>query len=314
VYFDTPYGLGLADWDIKMTTAEFDIFFKQLAVINTARNHVLCLHCHWSDLGRVAEAMTGAGYEDIHPMYVYKPQQNQKGMNFIFAVDAILIGYKPRVNALHLTFRDASPLLRHNLFFDHQVGAKWHSQETKQPVNPTQKHPEIATRLAKIFCTPGSRALVIGSGSGSDVLGILRAGVNVVSLEKDPVQFQAFKARAQLAATDATKLNNEAKMQEEQVLILHRLASRFTTLQEEDLSGVDASANKNNGDDDLVILSGNCPACGRTFTDDSSYVTCDAPACSTPPVHLSCAIQCENCENSACSTACASSHVCSAAN
>jgi hypothetical protein len=64
-----------------------------------------------------------------------------------------------------------------------------------EPVNTCQKHSGIAYHLASICARPDSNALVIGAGSGSDVIGCLRAGVNVVAVDKDATQFQWCKAR-----------------------------------------------------------------------------------------------------------------------
>ena len=34
------------------------------------------------------------GYLDIHPLFVYKPMQNTSGMEWISAVEALVVGYK----------------------------------------------------------------------------------------------------------------------------------------------------------------------------------------------------------------------------
>ena len=38
--------------------------------------------------------MAQNGYADIHPLYVYKPQQNMTGMGWICAVEQMIVGYK----------------------------------------------------------------------------------------------------------------------------------------------------------------------------------------------------------------------------
>ena len=77
VYFDLPYGLGLASWDVLLSDTELTLLLNQLAIIVT-NSHALVFNCIWSDLGRVKEHMSIAGYQDIHPVYVHKPQQNAK--------------------------------------------------------------------------------------------------------------------------------------------------------------------------------------------------------------------------------------------
>ena len=39
VFWDMPYVLGLAAWDVLLTDAELENFFQQVAVINRARWH-----------------------------------------------------------------------------------------------------------------------------------------------------------------------------------------------------------------------------------------------------------------------------------
>ena len=45
------------------------------------------------------------------------------------------------------------------------------------------------------MCKPGTYALVVGAGSGSEVLGLARVGVNVVAIERDEKQFHALTER-----------------------------------------------------------------------------------------------------------------------
>ena len=95
-----------------------------------------------------------------------------------------------------LVFADKNPTMRHNLFFGHSLrGQRYTLSGEEQPVNTCQKHTGIAHELATIFTQPGANALVIGSGSGSDVIGCLRAQLNVVAIDKDPSQFRGCKTR-----------------------------------------------------------------------------------------------------------------------
>jgi len=198
VYWDLPFGLGLADWDQKALTPEdFSNLFNQLAIVNTAPDHVIVLLCHYKETSVTVEAMTAAGYQNIHPVYHYKPAQNGEGMNFIFAVECSLIGYKRSQAQCKLRFAEMNPVFRHNLLFSPNVRAKAvvPGESDQEPVNTTQKHPLIASQVAAICCQPGDTALVLGFGSGSEVLGMAHAGINVVGIEKDPRQFRGTVAR-----------------------------------------------------------------------------------------------------------------------
>jgi hypothetical protein len=73
--------------------------------------------------------------------------------------------------------------------------------QQNQVINGAQK----PTCIAQMFChdlTPGgpnSTVLVLGGGSGSEVLGALQNGNSVVCFEKDGTQFRAMQARIEQA-------------------------------------------------------------------------------------------------------------------
>ena len=62
-----------------LSDLELETFFKNLAVINRAPNHVLVLGCIWHDMGRVRAAMAANGYADMHSLVNVKPMQNTSG-------------------------------------------------------------------------------------------------------------------------------------------------------------------------------------------------------------------------------------------
>ena len=199
-----PYGMALAEWDVLLSEMDVEILFQQLAVINRARAHCLILGCIWHDMGRIRLAMLANGYTDVHVLVVYKPQQNTSGMEWINALEHLVVGYKGGIKACRLTFSDLNPIFRHNVLFSHQVGPKLRFAGQEVVVNETQKNPNVASAIGRIMCTPGSRALVLGAGSGSEVVGLARIGVNVVGVERDTRQFQALTQRitAEAAAPD----------------------------------------------------------------------------------------------------------------
>ena len=108
----------------------------------------------------------------------------------------VLVGYSADHKQRDLVFNEASPLGRHNLLFGHNLrGSRFQLSGAVEPVNTCQKHPGTAHALARICARPGANALVIGSGSGSDIIGCLRAGLDVVAIDKDAGQFHGCRAR-----------------------------------------------------------------------------------------------------------------------
>ena len=159
-----PYGLR---WRHGTTDVEVEQFFQQVVVIASERHHCGVLSIVFSDSGRMKAFMVQCGYSDIHPFYIYKPQQNTTGMEWIYAVEK-LCGYKGGVKACGLTLSTMNPVCRHSHVFGHQVGSKIKHCSAEEEVNTTQKNPHVASFIARVLSKPGSSALVIGAGSGSE--------------------------------------------------------------------------------------------------------------------------------------------------
>ena len=311
IHWDMRYGLGVADWDTLLTDSQLTLFFQQMAIINKAAHHVLTLHTHFADAGRIRKAMSDHGYQHIHPLYVYKPNQNLKGVNqFIFAVDLILVGYKSSRNDIKLTFSDPNPTMRHNMIFSHSVNSRF-SVSGGDPVNITQKHPGVAAYLGQVFCTPGDLVMVIGAGSGSEVIGFNRAGMNVVGIEKDSRQFRGCCARLVQEHAENKKVMAQHALEVAQVDHLKRQASGFQHYEP------DAAPNDSDSDGDdespaVVSAATECVSCGEVLGDDVGK--CDLITCEVSKVHLACLLPKPDggpdCLHKFCSEDCASKHTC----
>ena len=289
-----PFGLDLAHWDEnKLADVEISSFLQQVAVMNTATKHALCLGVHWSDTGRVKDLMEAGGYKDIRPLYNYKPQQNQSGMGFIFATEIWLLGYKPGARDVVHNFPDPHPMMRHNLFYGHQVRSQWRTL-AGNVVNVTQKHPEFAFRLARILCPAGSHALIVGAGSGSEIIGIAQAGISVLAFENDEVQFTACCARltAVSASLEAAQEELEGDVAQSRRLVC--TAMRFPSLRDsvdsqafEDLDVEDDDAIK---EDESAVKT--CPACGQQLLESEELETCLRKECNVI-LHVQCGVNSE---------------------
>ena len=297
-----------------LSDTEFELLLAQLAIIVT-NSHALVFNCIWSDLGRVKNHMLTAGYQDIHPVYVHKPQQNAKGVNWIYSVDIMLIGYKKNIRACSLRFPSVNPLHRHNMhmMMSHNIGTKWKSTcDSEKDCNTTQKHTSVAERLGKILCPPGTTALVLGLGSGSEAIGFARAGVNVVGVERDGMQFQAASARLTFEAANAEQQHDLAQRENMQLAFLQSVTTRFTKLTMDNLRDESAASSPLSARPQKNTSSPaqKCVSCGNSTEGVDELVACCHNGCSAPPVHQACAEVCEKCSSYFCSTEHQSSHAC----
>jgi hypothetical protein len=315
-----PYGLNLAPWDVLLSDEELESFFEQIAVINRARHHCLVLGAPWHEGGRLRTIMLAKGYMDTHVLTVIKPMQNTTGLSWINATEFLFVGYKGGVKECKLSFKDMHPLRRHNVLVGHQVGAKLLHVGTEDEVNPTQKNPNIATALGQVMCPPGGHALVLGAGSGSEVVGLARAGVNVVGVERDPRQFRAIADRviSEAAFPDAAmkKLASDTQSTE----LIGALMSRFTSLNEDVLSHF-ASADEQvldleeAAEQEAAVSSAVepqslvCPACGQVVS-VLEAVACPKMGCPAATLHPNCCVRCSQCSKNFCADACKDDHGC----
>ena len=62
-------------------------------------------------------------------------------------------------------------------------------------VNPCQKPPYLAEYFGQHYCQPHSNVVVLGSGAGGDVQGLMNAGLKVHAIEQDQKQAAAMMAQ-----------------------------------------------------------------------------------------------------------------------
>ena len=224
----------------------------------------------------------------------------------------MIIGYKKNIRACSLSFPSANPLYRHNLLMSHNVGTKWKSIVGEGDCNPTQKHTSIAERLGKVLCPPNTTALVLGMGSGSEVIGFARAGINVVAVERDATQFQGATARLTYEATNAKDLMNEAEQERKQLAFLQSCSTRFTTLSMDMIQNTPPSSSSPSQRSPSIGSSGpTCVVCGEGVFEDEEQNACSNNVCNAPKLHADCCECCESCRLPFCSQDHLTLHVCS---
>jgi hypothetical protein len=260
------------------------------------------------------------GYSNCQCVYVYKPANNQTGTDcFINAVETVVLAWRAGRAKGVVNFPDQNPTLRHNLFLAPNVGTKC-VNALGAPVNTTQKPTLTTYQIGRRFVDPGGSVLVIGSGSGSDVIGFVYAGCNVTGVEKDPKQFDLSQARvtmcmdrqgsdrprfeADLARAHRMQMfincNERQTMAQAADAVESKLhTGKFKQLLR-DLLKRDARIHKRKHD--------SCIACGEKMVAGSSR-RCKWDGVS---MHLVCAEKCGSCLDLFCSESCKDHHNCAA--
>ena len=160
------------------------------------------IHVHEKLLLSYISALEEAGFKWTIFTWVKGEAVKVKHQSYGRSTELILvcsIGDLPRSYTVNMP---ATPAARANVAFCNSVpdGAMLTNAQN-QVINGAQKPTCIAQMFAHDLTQggPNSTVLVLGGGSGSEVVGALQNGNSVVVFEKDQVQFRAMQARLEQA-------------------------------------------------------------------------------------------------------------------
>ena len=122
---------------------------------------------------------------------------------YISSVEMATIGSYPNAQACNPRY-PAYPRDRHN-HYEFKSVTTLHKKADGTPINACQKPKELWKKIISVHAPPGSWVLVIGTGAGGEVEGAIEAGCNVVGVEYDEIQWQAFSAHLILSEEKAIK-------------------------------------------------------------------------------------------------------------
>jgi hypothetical protein len=218
ISFDVPFGLDMAPggWDSPdKVLSEDDLYriFQQTEAINSSRATVCIVTHHRHHCERYEKAVARVGFVD-HTSFVWcKEGHNAVGSSkrYVFAIELQTISYKPGVEECPCNLSQ-NPLERHNYIIGKaQKGKVKSSTDGSTAVNPHEKPPWLMQELVRRHCTPGGMVLIIGGGAGGEVVGAMRAGCDVIVVERDATQYHSLlatlvaEARALFAALSTSK-------------------------------------------------------------------------------------------------------------
>jgi hypothetical protein len=188
VFWDTPFGVTQASWDQALTDEDFCTVLQELKTVCTLPAWTIIAKCRDVDIGRFTHLLKEAKFNHTRTVVWYKDNYQQKGYSPYhpaceFFVHARVGGKEQQFNG-----GDANPLNRHNLFAGPSV-LKLHATEAGDIINETQNPAWLMTIFCRRHLPHQGTALILGSGTGADVIGALAAGVHVVAVEKDRDQW-----------------------------------------------------------------------------------------------------------------------------
>ena len=162
---------------------------------------------------------------------------------------------------------------------------------------------------------------MLGAGSGSEVLGLARVGVNVVGIERDAKQFRALtEERVPTEAAFPDDVLTKLAEDDRQIQVFKLLAAQFTKLNSDVASQFsetqESSSAAGAGDSQESANAGEalaadvlCPACGSSVGLRAA-VGCAKHQCPVQALHPACLETCSVYKKSFCARDCADDHGC----
>ena len=228
VYFDAPQNIlnNVVDWEYQLDDTFLNKLFKQVNAVDTGDWQVFVIMHKFTDSKLVHDSLKTNGYQQMQPIFWYKtPEHKGSGpvSSYTSAVECGTIGFKPHAAKCGF-FMSTDPRKRHN-HFTHKSVTSYFKDTDGNVANPTEKPPELMQWLCNNHLGPSSNVLIIGPGSGADIIGAARACCNVVAVENNQRQFECSQIRlidyvdteykAMCAAVDRENGESDANSQQQ---------------------------------------------------------------------------------------------------
>ena len=206
-------------WDHQITILEIETIIKQAQVSQNPLNHpyTIILWHKPEDSALIMESLKNTSHQEMTHFFWHKTEHTAatQANDYVRAVEMATIGFFPSRKTCYVNHPIAPPE-RHN-FIDLQHVTNFAKDQHGNKVNPAEKPEKLAQHFCKHHIPVGGTILIIGAGAGGSVFGALRAGVNVVAVESDNVQFEMFKRTflaKQQAEIDKLEEKSDAEVEE----------------------------------------------------------------------------------------------------
>ena len=278
VFYDAPYNELKEAWEYQITVEILRHKFKQVNAVNYSKEVIMAIMHKPRDCDIVMTAMEEEGYCQMAHFYWYKGKDHQTKTpvsSYTNSVEMGTIGFRPdRSKCKWQMGKD--PRFRQN-HFECKGVTKYYKDNNGDIINPCQKPPALMRWLCGNHLPAGSNVLILGAGSGADIIGAVQACCNVVAVERDDHQYKCMKTTlvkySTLAESSAKGVSRDSKNEAEESNPLNT----STSTQGED----------DNDDEGPKTV---CPECGGDFPQEDIDTRRVCGQCITPaPLHPNCA-------------------------
>jgi hypothetical protein len=203
IFFDFPFGLGREEWDqIPLSVEELKTIIRKIQSMSAFPWFRFICVVRQDLVALYQAALQDLGFGHVHAWYWYKTTDNEAFVSTQCSVQLLLVATYCEKNKNHERKWDGtssnarwkSPLERHNLLAlpgVSTVRSRRFLDQNQKVVNQHEKPPALMREFLDRFLPPGANVLVIGAGSGGEVIGALasRCG-DIIALEPDAYQFE----------------------------------------------------------------------------------------------------------------------------
>ena len=195
---DMPYKKELGEeWDTAFITFdELVHILNSINIRNLSPFHVVVLWINPSQLNVVTEALLATGHDNVQQMFWGKIDNRPPVPPHRFGsiTEQCVVGYsKGTPNYSSYLNMPLDIMSRGNLMMSKGLHTLT-KNVSGEVINRFEKPPWLAQHLISILTKPGAEVLVLGSGAGGDVKGILNAGRDCLAIESDTKQYDAMVA------------------------------------------------------------------------------------------------------------------------
>jgi len=196
VLADLPYGLTEEAWDRAPTQEGLDFLLSNVRLIaSDPMGHYIFLWHNYMHTAMVSQALTTAGYRHLTTFVWTKQSKTFVGDPtwFIPTFELATLGVMGDRKTLPRNL-STNPALRCTHFHG-PTTTKFYCDADGKIVNLCEKPQWLSKEIFTRLTSPGDRVLVLGAGSGAEVIAALDCGLHVVAVEKEERQYNSIIRR-----------------------------------------------------------------------------------------------------------------------